>query len=151
MKSPRIYIDTSAIGGYFDKEFIEDTRKFFSLIKQGKYILLVSTVVFEELKEAPVQVRELLSSLPSKYVEEVAITPDMFQLRDAYLEANIVSKKYRDDALHVAIATTTRAEAIVSWNFKHLVKFEKIKGYNVVNLSKGYGMVTIITPKSLIS
>lgn len=36
-------------------------------------------------------------------------------------------------------------DAIVSWNFKHMVRLDKIKGYNAVNLANGYGMITIVS------
>jgi len=37
----------------------------------------------------------------------------------------------------------------VSWNFKHIVRLEKIRGYNQVNESLGYGTLAIITPREV--
>jgi len=37
----------------------------------------------------------------------------------------------------------------VSWNFRHIVKLDKIKGYNQVNLLSGYGLLTIVSPKEV--
>jgi hypothetical protein len=54
-----------------------------------------------------------------------------------------------DDTLHVAAATVSRADAIVSWNFKHLVRLDKIKQNNIVNFKNGYGLINIITPREL--
>jgi hypothetical protein len=34
-KKISLYLDTSVIGGYFDKEFEQDTRLFFKNIKNG--------------------------------------------------------------------------------------------------------------------
>ncbi len=51
-----------------------------------------------------------------------------------------------DDATHVAAATVARADAIVSWNFRHIVRLRKIKAYNQVNLAQGYGILTILSP-----
>jgi len=47
---------------------------------------------------------------------------------------------------HVALATVSRADAIVSWNFKHIVRLEKMKAYNQINLLNGYGILTILSP-----
>ncbi len=37
----------------------------------------------------------------------------------------------------------------MSWNFKHIVRVEKIRGYNQVNESMGYGALAIVTPKEV--
>lgn len=47
---------------------------------------------------------------------------------------------------HVALAKVSRADAIVSWNFKHIVRLEKMKAYNQINLLNGYGILTIVSP-----
>jgi hypothetical protein len=39
-----------------------------------------------------------------------------------------------------------RADAVVSWNFKHVVRLDKIKACNQVNLLNGYGVLTIVSP-----
>jgi hypothetical protein len=50
----------------------------------------------------------------------------------------------------VASATVARADTVVSCSFKHIVKLDKIKGYNQVNLLNGYGLLTIVSPKEVI-
>ena len=42
-----------------------------------------------------------------------------------------------DDATHVAAATVAKADAVVSWNFKHIVRLDKIKAYNEVEARDG--------------
>jgi len=49
----------------------------------------------------------------------------------------------------VAAATVARADAIVSWNFKHIVRLDRIRGFNAVNLMQGYGIITIVSPKEV--
>ena len=71
---------------------------------------------------APEAVRTLFDvMLP--FAEIVQITAEALQLRDAYIQAGVVSEKSRDDATHVALATVSGCEIIVSWNFKHIVHF----------------------------
>ena len=55
------------------------------------------------------------------------------------------------DALHVALATANRCRLIVSWNFKHIVHFDKIPLYNGVNLINGYDTLSINTPSEVIA
>lgn len=47
-------------------------------------------------------------------------------------------------------AIVARADAIVSWNFRHIVRLEKIRAYNQVDLLHGYGVLTILSPKEVI-
>jgi hypothetical protein len=55
-----------------------------------------------------------------------------------------------EDALHVAISTISGCDLIVSWNFKHIVHFDKIPKYNAVNVLNGYGRIGIYSPLEVI-
>jgi hypothetical protein len=39
---------------------------------------------------------------------------------------------------------------LVSWNFKHIVHVEKIRGFNSVNLREGYPTIDIRSPKEVV-
>jgi hypothetical protein len=147
----KIYIDTSVVGGYFDKEFAVDTVPFFESVQRGEYIILVSDQLNKELRNAPEYVRELLATIPAPYTEYVTLTPDAERLANKYIEANVVGKTSLDDCQHIAIATLCKADALVSWNFKHIVNLGRIRGYNGINLQQGYSMIEIRTPKELMS
>ena len=143
----RLYLDTSVIGGFFDKEFMEKSNNLKQAVISGKYIVLISPLVFEELEGAPEFVKKFVYSIKS--VELVEIDKNILILRDSYLTSKVVSKNSIQDATHVALATFARADAIVSWNFKHIVKLEKIKGFNEVNFRFGFGSIVIITPEGV--
>jgi predicted nucleic acid-binding protein len=53
----RVYIDTSVIGGGFDKEFSTDTLPFFDAVINEQIIILVSDLLEAELLRAPQQLR----------------------------------------------------------------------------------------------
>jgi hypothetical protein len=91
-----------------------------------------------------------LNSVPTASIEYVELTADVVALRDAYLRAGIVGQKWIDDATHVAAASVAGADAIVSWNFKHIVRVNRIGRYNQVNLASGYRPLTIVTPLEVI-
>ena len=61
MKTPRFYLDTAVIGGYFDMEFAVPTRRLFAALEAGRFVAVLSPVVGRELLGAPPQVRELVS------------------------------------------------------------------------------------------
>jgi hypothetical protein len=80
-----------------------------------------------------------------------ALSIDPYELKDAYLDTGIVTEQSADDALHVAIASVNGCSLIVSWNFRHIVNFEKIPLYNAVNTLKGYGTIGIFSPLEVIT
>ena len=86
---------------------------------------------------------------PSCSVEQVRLRRDVIDLRDACLAAGILDPQSTDDATHVAAATVARADAIVSWNFKHLVRIDKMRAYNQVNLQTGFGLLSIASPQEV--
>jgi predicted nucleic acid-binding protein len=149
MKLPRIYCDSSVIGGYFDPEFEAESRRFIEAVKSGRIMMLLSEVVVQEILQAPESIQDLLVSIQPASIERVPLTTEIIELRDAYVKAGILGAKWIDDATHVAAATVARADAIVSWNFAHIVRLDKMKAYNQVNLINGYGILTIVTPQEV--
>ena len=146
----RVYADTSVFGGCLDDEFADDSKVFFDEVKSGRFTLVVSSVTLRELLDAPEDVRRILASLPPDNVENFPDCPETVELRDAYIEAGVVGPGSREDAEHVAAASIADVDMIVSWNFKHIVHFEKISGYHGVNLIRGYKPVNIYSPKEVI-
>jgi len=111
--------------------------------------MLLSEVVVQEILQAPENVQNLLASIPGTSIERVPLTTEIIELRNAYITAGILGPKWVDDATHVAAATVARADAIVSWNFAHIVRLDKMKSYNQANLINGYGILTIVTPREV--
>ena len=151
MEGLRIYIDTSVFGGCFDEEFKKPSKALFRAIKAKLVTPLISDILIAELARAPQEVQKLLSAtLGWGNMERLEATEEALFLQQAYMDAGIVVQNYADDALHVAHATIARADVIVSWNFKHLVNPAKIRSFNGINMSKGYGMVVILSPEDVI-
>ncbi len=48
MKTPRFYLDTSVLGGYFDTEFEVPTRRLFAALEAGWFVAVLSPVVGSE-------------------------------------------------------------------------------------------------------
>jgi len=142
----RLYIDTSVFGGCFDEEFEAASNRLVDAIRTGRYAGIVSEVVLTEVREAPKHVQDRFASIPLESFELLSLSSEAIALREAYLDAGIVGPKWRGDAGHVALATITRADALVSWNFRHLVRLDKIRQFNHINLLQNYGLIQIISP-----
>jgi len=143
----RYYIDTSVFGGYFDEEFAEHTIPLFQRYKKNEFILLFSTVTQDELENAPEEVKDLVKSLKSEHTEFLEITDEAVDLATDYINEKVVGKTSFADCLHIAIATINRADFLISWNFKHIVNIERIRGYNSINIKKGYKQLEIRSPR----
>jgi len=148
-QSVRVYADTSVYGGVFDDEFTKPSRVFFDQIDAGRYRLAVSPLLREELVDAPAQVRQWYERFAASS-ERVEVSEAAVLLQQAYLSAGIVGRKWEADALHVALATVSDCRLIVSWNFKHIVNFQKIPLYTGVNLTRGFGAIAIHSPQEVI-
>jgi hypothetical protein len=144
----RVYIENSVIGGYFDKEFEEPTRKLFDKFRSEEYIAVVSAHTFKELDDgAPEKVKKNLKTIN---YEEHLLNNEMYILTEKYMDRKIVSEQYRSDALHIAAATILKVDVLVSWNFKHIVNLNKIRLFNAVNLEEGYSTLEIRTPLEVV-
>lgn len=139
----RIYIDTSVFGGYFDEEFAEHTIPLFDRLRNNEFTLLFSTVTQDELENAPKKVKELVTSLKPKWTEFLDTTDEVVDLATEYITEKVVGLTSYADCLHIALATINRADFLVSWNFKHIVNVKRIRGYNAINIKKGYKQLEI--------
>lgn len=149
MPKPRIYVDTSVIGGCHNAKVADESNRLIRAIEQGKISMLLSDLVLLEIANAPELVQTVLLGIPETSIEYIPLTDEVLALRDAYINAGVVNAKSLNDAGHVAAATIARADAIVSWNFTHIVRLGKIRGYNQVNFANGYGLLTIISPQGI--
>lgn len=143
---PRVYIDTSVIGGCLDDEFATWSKLLFNEFRSEIKIAVVSDLTLRELEEAPEEVRQILSELPSESVEYVFLTNEAISLADIYIAQDVVNEKHLIDAQHIAIATIELVDVLVSWNFRQIVNLDRIRKFNAVNLMQGYHLLEIRSP-----
>ena len=91
-KKIRIYADTSVFGGAFEKEYAGTSQALFRQVLSGGFHLVLSRLLEEEIKGAPEHVRQLFSSMV-QVSEMLPITDEALALRDAYIEAGIVTNR----------------------------------------------------------
>ena len=118
---PRIYADTSVVGGAEDIEFRDASRR-----------------------------RDALGRIPTELIEVLPVSRVAEDLASAYVADGAIGGRMRADALHIAIATIARVDVLVSWNFKHIVNLTRIHAYNAVNLKRGYPLLEIRTPREVV-
>lgn len=146
----KVYVDTSVIGGCFDAEFEEWSNKLIEEFKLGLKVVVISDLTLKELEDAPPNVRNLVEETPEEHKEYVILNDETRGLARHYIEDGAVSEAYLVDAQHIAIATVSRVDVLVSWNFRHIVNLAKIKLYNSVNLKYGYPLLEIRSPREVL-
>jgi predicted nucleic acid-binding protein len=147
----RIYIDTSVVGGYFDEEFKEATTMLFDRLDKNEIIFVVSDLLDLELLNAPQHVRQLLHNYSMDKFQRIELTEEAIKLADTYIKEKVVGKTSLEDCRHIALATIHKVDVLASWNFKHIVNLDRIKGYNSVNMRLGYSIIEIRSPKDLVN
>ena len=147
----RIYIDTSVVGGYFDEEFSDATKRLFDRLENKEIVFVISDLLDLELTGAPQNVKELLYIFSADKFERIQLTEEAIQLADTYISEKVVGKTSLEDCRHIALATINKVDVLASWNFKHIVNLDRIKGYNSVNYRLGYPMIEIRSPKDLVN
>lgn len=149
MKTQRIYIDTSVIGGCFDEEFAEWSNGLVADFRTGIFQPLLSDVVAAEVADAPENVQGVYAELVSLNAEILKVDESALGLAEEYQKRSILTPNFYDDGLHIALATVAEADFLVSWNFKHIVRFDKIRLFNAVNIEFGYKPLQIFSPREV--
>jgi predicted nucleic acid-binding protein len=143
----KIYLDTSVFGGYYDEEFEQYTKPLFERIANDDFILLFSNLTQDELEPAPQQVKDLVTQIKATSSQFIETSDEAVELANAYITEKVVGETSYSDCLHIALATIHKADYLVSWNFKHIVNVQRIRGYNAINLKNGYSLLEIRSPR----
>lgn len=147
MKIQRIYIDTSVIGGCHDEEFYPWSKGLFKDFKIGTLKPVISELVKSEIIPSPEHIKTTLKELIELDPEVLTSTTEVLYLLDKYIEVNIIGPKHYNDMNHIALATVADVDILTSWNFKHIVHYDKIQKFNAVNIDNGYKPIKIYSPR----
>jgi predicted nucleic acid-binding protein len=149
MKLQKIYLDTSVIGGCFDAEFALWSNGLISDIANGLFAAATSDIVSAELFYAPGEVKEKYQKFMQFHPDILEVNSNVEMLTDAYIGHRILSEKFKNDMLHIALASVHNIDILVSWNFKHIVHYDKIAKFNAVNLEFGFRQLMILSPREV--
>ena len=154
MKKLDIYLETSIFNFVFaddapDKR--DDTLILFDEIRTGKHNVFTSMATVEELGKANEPKQTQMMDLITEYsIRVVQLTENSELLAEKYIQEGMIPVKYRDDAVHIAIASVSGADVIVSWNFKHIVKLKTKLLTEEINVREGYKSIEIYSPTEVI-
>ncbi len=112
---------------------------------------MLSEVVAVEIHPAPEPVRLQYAEILNLGAEFLGVSDEALDVATVYEARGILAARFRNDMLHIALATVADVDMVVSWNFRHVVRFEKIRLFNAVNLELGYKPIQIYSPREVTS
>jgi predicted nucleic acid-binding protein len=155
MKKLLLYLDTSVISHLEQEDAPEkmaDSRLFWEKVKAGEFDIALSFVTIRELGDCKepkkTKLLEHLNEIQYQYIER---TDEIESIARKFIENDILTTKNIDDCLHIASSIVYKCDAILSWNFKHIVNYKTVNGVKLVSLMAGYKEVAIYTPKMFVA
>ena len=154
MKKIKYYLDTTIFNFVFEdkeKEKKDITVKLFKELPINAEGIYISDGVVREISRAP----DPRKSNMEKLLREskpflLSIDTEVEKLAERYIDEGIIPKRYREDALHIAVSVINGIDAIVSWNFEHIVKLKTRIMVNGVNKLLGYRDIEICSPEEVV-
>jgi hypothetical protein len=152
----KLYLDTSIFG--FALQKIDLGRKaeanlLLRQIRDGEFLAGYSFVTEAEIEAAPPgiaqRLRRMITSAGLRRIR-VRSRSQAHDLAKRYCQARVIPREYFEDALHVAIATLWRADALVSYNFTHIVRLDTMIRVNVINQQEGLAELHLCQPSEVI-
>ena len=150
----KLYLETTVPSFLFADDAPEKqqvTRQFFEWLAISPDKLYISELVLAELNRASTVVRDkLLKAVAQLPVENLPVSDQAVDLAGQYVANNVIPARFRDDALHVALAVINNLDVVVTWNMKHLANVRRIEGINRTNLTLRLPLIRIHTPEEVI-
>lgn len=141
MSVPSLYLETSVWGSLASRQPRDRKQvvnRLLQLLESGRGECVISDVVLEEVKAAQAhdadRMREAISNTE---IAVYSITDEMLALARAYIDAGVLPEGKVSDALHVAAATCSEVDYLVSWNHRHMTRPMKRLQYESVNQLHG--------------
>lgn len=116
----------------------------------GEIICVYSNLTESKLQKAPQSVKDSFQDLKEDQKEVIQVTPEALKLAQTYIDESVVGQTSLNDCIHIATATLSKVDILVSWNFKHIVNVYRIRGYNSIILRLGYPTIDIRSPKEIV-
>jgi predicted nucleic acid-binding protein len=153
MVKQKIYLETTMFNYFFDKdrESHPAVVAAFESIGAGDYEGYTSDYALDELSKAPEPKKKDMLGLIAKYgIAIIEGSDEAERMADIYVEHDAIPKNKRLDALHIASASITGLEYIMSLNFKHINKLKTKRIVDFINVNEGYKSIIICSPMEVI-
>ena len=150
MGKMKIYLDTSTLSHLHQPDApdkMQDTLGFWGDVVAGEYEIYISDTTTREVARAPAAKRAIMERhMADADLNYLPVTDETKTLAEKIIHQGILTRKSEDDCMHIAAALMGGCDAIVSWNFKHMVNVRTIEGVRQITLFYRYKPLGIYTP-----
>jgi predicted nucleic acid-binding protein len=157
---PRLYFDTSIPNYLFVKDMPDDaaaarlilerhdaTHRLWEKCVAEECDVFVSNVFFAEIEACPEPKRgRMREKMGSMRMGLLAESDEVMELAVEYVRSGVLKGKDFNDCLHIAYAVANGCDAILSWNFKHIVNDATRGKVRAVNAISQYNGIVIVSP-----
>jgi hypothetical protein len=156
MRRRRLYLDSSVLGWSLNRgnpSRHSEANRLLRQIAAGHFVGAYSWVMEDEINDAPKRIRDRLwRKVRTARLRKVdrRLRTDAQVLGETYCSREIVPRAYLDDAIHIAIATLWKADALVSYNFQHIVNLDTMLAVNQLNVELGLNELFLCQPQEVI-
>jgi predicted nucleic acid-binding protein len=153
--SETVYIETSILGYLTARSTknlilagnIEVTRDWWKL-RRSTFTLYISQVVLSEAAQGDAEMAaqrlEAMRGLPL-----LEVTDAVEDLASQFMMRSNLPPKASDDAVHIALATVSSLNYLLTWNCKHIANAQIQRKLREISSDFGYTLPVICTPYEL--
>jgi len=156
MAIPTVYIETSIPSFYYttrdDPESVARknwTRHWWDF-KRGEYTLVTGAAVLDELKRGEYPSKDLAVRL----LDGIPVLRTELSIREivrTYIDHGLMPADPAGDALHLALASYSKCDFLLTWNCKHLANANKFQHIRQLNIMLGLYVPSLVTPLELLA
>jgi predicted nucleic acid-binding protein len=152
---PTVYLETTIPSFYYeDRADIaavarrEWTRQWWDERRQ-EYELYTSIVVVDELRRGNYPSKELCLAMVSD-LPLIALEAEVLDIVEVYMDHQVMPRSPTGDALHLALASSSKCDFLLTWNCQHLANANKFGHIRRINALLGLFVPSIVTPLELL-
>lgn len=154
MSKLKVYLDTSVVS-YLEQEDAPEkmliTRRLWQRFIDGEYDIFLSNLTLEEVRACGEPKRSKFSAeLDLIKFSTIEMSKEILAIADQIISSGILTQKSRSDCRHIGAAVMAGCDCILSWNFKHLVNVNTIRGVRAITNLCGLKPIEIISPMVLL-
>jgi predicted nucleic acid-binding protein len=155
MPRRRIYVETSIPSAYYTSRTAPDmvqrrdiTRRWWREAIESCELVCSAAVVRELVNGTSRHVHARLTLIGS--LEFLRVTDAAMETAELYVRHRIMPADPHEDALHLALASHHKCDAVVTWNCRHLANPNKFNQIRRINVNAGLFVPAIVTPQQLL-
>lgn len=154
MKS-KIYLETTIVS-YLTAKTSRDlvvaahqqiTQEWWETIRSNFDIFISEQVLREAGAGDKAAAQRRLAALEG--IPLLELNNDILQLASKLVQEGPIPESFKEDALHIALATIHGMDYILTWNCRHIANAEMRKGVTLICSIQGYEAPVICTPEEL--